>query len=175
MAIPYSTSNAAGFNFSVVTTPATSGYAQDVSGLGAVVPVGTIADGTDGSKWVYVLFGTGGVTGTGYVVVVDEAYGAVMMSNSVGALGDAIAVAPAAASAGDYGWVQRFGTVDAIQVSASAAANVPLASTTTDGQLDDAVANPTKNITGIVLTTARTSSAGSAPGYLNWPVVGTTN
>jgi len=175
MAIPYSTSNAAGFNFSVVTTPATSGYAQDVSGLSDVVPVGTIAHGMDGSVWVYVLFGVGGVTATGYVVVVDEAFGAVMMSNSVGGLGDAIAVAPAVAAAGDYGWVQRFGTVDAIQVSASAAANVPLASTTTAGQLDDAVANPTKNITGMVLTTARAASAGTAPGYLNWPVVGTTN
>lgn len=175
MTIGYSTSNAAGINFSVVTTPQTSGYGQDVSGLSAVVPVGTIADGTDGAKWVYVLFGTGGVTALGYVVVVDEDFLAVMMSNSVGALGDKIAVGPAAALAGDYGWVQMYGTVDAIRVSASAAANVPLASTTTAGELDDAVANPTKNISGMWLTTARGGTAGTAPGYLNWPTVGTTN
>lgn len=173
MTIPYSTSNAAGFNFSQTFTPPAAGSYN--TGALAPVKVGTIADGTDGSKWVYVLFGSGGVTAQGYVVVVDEDFLAVMMSNSVGALGDKIAVAPAVAAAADYGWVQMYGTCDAIQVSASCAANVPLASTVTNGQLDDAVANPTKNITGMWLTTARTSSAGTAPGYLNWPTVGTTN
>lgn len=173
MTIPYSTSNAAGFAFDQVFTPPAAGSYN----TGALPPLalGTVADGTDGSKWVYVLFGVGGVTGLGYVVTIDEDFLAVMMSNSVGGLGDPVAVAPAVAAAGDYGWVQRYGTCDAIQVSASCAANVPLASTSTAGQIDDAVANPTKNLTGIILTTARAASAGSAPGYLNWPVIGTTN
>lgn len=173
MAIPYSTSNAAGFAFSQTFTPPAAGSYN--TGQLAPVALGTLADGTDGSKWVYVLFGVGGVTALGYSVVVDEDFLAVMMSNSVGALGDKIAVAPAVAAAGDYGWVQMYGTCDAIQVSASCAANVPLASTVTAGQLDDAVANPTKNIAGMWLTTARAASAGTAPGYLNWPTVGTTN
>lgn len=173
MAIPYSTSNAAGFAFNQTFTPPTAGSYN--TGQLAPLALGTLADGTDGSKWVYVLFGVGGVTGLGYSVVVDEDFLAVMMSNSVGALGDKIAVAPVAAAAGDYGWVQMYGTCDAIQVSASCAPNVPLASTVTAGQLDDAVANPTKNITGMWLTTARGGTAGTAPGYLNWPTVGTTN
>lgn len=173
MAIPYSTSNAAGFAFAQTFTPPAAGSYN--TGARQPVSIGTIADGTDGSKWVYVLFGSGGVTAAGYVVVVDEDFLAVMMSNSVGALGDKIAVAPVVAAAADYGWVQMYGTCDAIQVSASCAANVPLASTVTAGQLDDAVANPTKNITGMWLTTARAASAGTAPGYLNWPTVGTTN
>lgn len=173
MTIPYSTSNAAGFAFEQTFTPPAAGSYN--TGQLAPVALGTVADGTDGSKWVYVLFGVGGVTALGYVVVVDEDFLAVMMSNTVGALGDKIAVAPAVAAAGDYGWVQMYGTCDDIQVSASAAANVPLASTVTAGQLDDAVAAPTKNITGMWLTTARGGTAGTAPGYLNWPTVGTTN
>ncbi len=173
MTIPYSTSNAAGFAFNQTFTPPAAGSYN--TGQLNPVPVGTIALGRDGSQWVYVLFGSGGVTGLGYVVVVDEDFLAVMMSNSVGGLGDKIAVAPVAAAAGDYGWVQVYGTCDDIQVAASCAANVVLASTTTAGQIDDSVTTPTKNITGIILTTARGGSAGTAPGYLNFPVVGTTN
>jgi hypothetical protein len=52
---------------------------------------------------------------------------------------------------------------------------VALASTSTAGQLDDATGTGTKNISGIILTTARTSSAGTAPGTLNYPVIGSTN
>jgi len=173
MTIPFNTSNRAGVNYTQVFTPPT---ASDRNfGAKPAFALGQLSEGSDGSEWVYVLFGVGGVTALGYVVVIDEDFGAVMMSNSVGGLGDKIAVAPAAASAGDYGWVQVYGTCDAIQVSASAAANVPLASTVTAGQLDDAVATPTKNITGLVLTTARGGTAGTAPGTLNYPVVGTTN
>lgn len=173
MVVPYSVSNAAGINFSQTFTPPAAGSYN--TGQLAPFALGQLANGTDGSTWVFVLFGVGGVTGLGYVVVVDEDFGAVMMSNTPGALGDKIAVCPVAAAAGDYGWVQMYGTCDAIQVSASCAANVPLASTTTAGQLDDAVATPTKNILGMWLTTARAASAGTAPGYLNWPTVGTTN
>lgn len=176
MVVPYSVTNAAGFAFNQAFTPQSSGYGEAVTGLTTpTIPVGTPADGTDGSKWVFVLVGVGGVTGLGYVVTVDEDFLAVMMSNSVGALGDAIAVAPVAAAAGDYIWVQRYGTCDDIRVSASDAANAVQASTVTAGQIDDAVATPTKNLTGIILTTARAASAGNAPGFLNWPVIGTTN
>lgn len=173
MTIPFVTSNAMGFALADVFTPPSAGDYN--YGASPAAALGTIVLASDGSQWVYVLFGSGGVTGLGYVVVVDEAFGAVMMSNSVGGLGDPIAVAPAAASSGDYGWVQRFGTCDDIRVTASCNPNVALASTTTAGQIDDSVANPTKNLTGIILTTVRGGTDGNAPGYLNWPVVGTTN
>ncbi len=173
MTIPYSTSNTAGINFAHTFTPPAAGAYN----YGALPPValGHVADGTDGSKWVYVFFGSGGVTGLGYVVVIDEDFGAVMMSNSVGGMGDKIAVAPVAAAAGDYGWVQVYGTCDSIRVAASCAANVVITSTTNAGELDDAAGTGTKNLTGIVLTTARSATAGLAPGELNFPVVGTTN
>lgn len=174
MVVPYSTSNAAGFNFNEVFTPAAVG-ARDAWRSIPPVPVGTVADGTDGSKWVYVRIGTGGVTALGYVGVVDEDFLGVMMSNSVGALGDKIVVYPAAALVGDYIWAQMFGTCDAIQVAASTNPNVPLASTVTGGQVSATVTTPTKNLPGMWLTTARGGTAGTAPGYLNWPTVGTTN
>ncbi len=173
MVVPYSTSNTAGINFTQTFTPPAAGSYN--TGQLAPLALGQIVEGTDGSKWVYCLAGSGGVTGLGYVVVMDEAFGAVMMSNSVGGLGDKIGVSPVAASAGDYFWVQVYGTCDDIRVAASCAANVVLASTTTAGEIDDAVATPTKNITGIILTTARGGTAGNAPGMLNFPVVGTTN
>lgn len=173
MVVPYSTSNTAGINFTQTFTPPAAGSYN--TGQLAPLALGQIAEGTDGSTWVYVKAGTGGVTGLGYVVVIDEDFTALMMSNSVGGLGDKIGVAPVAASLGDYFWAQVYGTCDDIRVSASCAANVVLASTTTAGEIDDSVTTPTKNITGIILTTARGGTAGNAPGMLNFPVVGTTN
>lgn len=173
MVVPYSTSNTAGINFTQTFTPPAAGSYN--TGQLAPLALGQIAEGTDGSTWVYVKAGTGGVTGLGYVVVIDEDFTALMMSNSVGGLGDKIGVAPVAASLGDYFWAQVYGTCDDIRVSASCAANVVLASTTTAGEIDDSVTTPTKNITGITLTTARGGTAGNAPGMLNFPVVGTTN
>lgn len=172
MTIPYGNAGTLGVNFAQVYTTSSSLYPYT-----GEIPfqVGQIAHATDGSQWVFVKYGTGGVTGLGYVCVFDEDFLAVMMSNSVGGFGDKIGVAPAAALINNYGWLQVYGTCDDIRVFTSCAANVPLASTTNAGELDDAVANPTKNITGIVLTTARAASQGNAPGELNFPVVGTTN
>lgn len=175
MTIPYANSGALGANFSqVYTAPSGSTglypYTADVP-----FALGQVVTATDGSVWVFVKYGTGGSTGLGYVCVYDEDFLAVMMSNSVGGLGDKVGVSPAAATIGQYGWLQVYGTCDDIRVFTSCAANVALASTTNAGEIDDSVANPTKNITGIVLTTARGASQGNAPGELNWPVVGTTN
>ncbi len=173
MTIPYSTNNSAGFNFRETFTPPAAGSYN--TGQLAPVALGQKATGTDGSEWVYVVAGTGGVTGLGYVVVIDENWTCLMMSNSVGAFGDKIGVAPVAAALGDYLWVQLFGTCDDIRVTASTGANVALASTVTNGQISATVTTPTKNLPGIILTTARGGTDGNAPGFLNWPVVGTTN
>jgi hypothetical protein len=175
MAIPYASSGQLGVDLAAVwAAPSTGVYS---SGDQPPFDIGTQVTAKDGSVWNYVKFGSGGVTGLGYVVVIDEDWLAVMMSNSVGGSGDKIAVAPAVALVNNYGWVQVAGTCDNIRVAASCAANVPLASTTTAGEIDDAVGTGTKNFPdfGIVLTTARAASAGLAPGELNYPVVGTTN
>lgn len=174
MTIPYATSGQLGVNLSNVFTPSTSLYPYKTNNV--QFTLGQQITAADNSVWTYVLYGTGGSTGLGYVVTFDEDFLAVMMSNSVGGLGDKIGVAPAAASAADYGWVQVYGTCDAINVAASCAANAALASTSsgTPGTLDDATGTGTKNISGIILTTAATTAA-NAPGVLNYPVIGTTN
>lgn len=176
MTVPFGTGNMSGVDFAEVFTPPSVG-AYNYGTANPAFQVGQMAWGSDGSAWVYVKVGVGGITALGYVCTFDEDFLAVMMSNSVGALGDKIGVAAisSAAIANDYCWLQVYGTADAIQVLASAAANVALASTATAGALDDATGSGTKNISGIILTTARAASQGNAPAVLNYPVVGTTN
>ncbi len=174
MTIPFATSGQLGVNLSDIYVPSTTLYPYVTDNL--QFKLGQQLTASDNSVWTYVVLGTGGATGAGFVMVFDEDFLAVMMSNDVGAIGDKVGVWPGiAAVAGSYGWVQVYGTCDAMQVLASANPNVALASTTTAGALDDSVSNPTKNITGVVLTTARAASQGNAPAVLNYPVVGATN
>lgn len=176
MTIPFASGAMMGVNFAEVYNPPAIG-AYNYGTSNPAFDVGTLGEGKDGSKWIYVKVGVGGLTTGGFVAVYDEDFLAVMMSNTPGAIGDKVGVfgGSSSAVANDYCWLQVYGTCDQIQVAASCAANVPLASTTTAGVVDDAVATPTKNILGMWLTTARAASQGVAPGVLNWPTVGTTN
>lgn len=171
---PFATDGKLGVNFTGVLTPSTTGYpyAPDVPGI----KLGTLVMASDNSAWVRVKLGTGGCTGAGYVCTFDVAWTAVMMSNSVGALGDKIGVAAnsTAAVAGDYIWLQLYGTCQSIRVAGAVVINTALASTTTAGELDDATGAGTKNISGIVITTTASGESGVA-GELNWPVIGSTN
>lgn len=174
MAIPFATTNIEGANFSTVWSAPTAGTYNSYDST-PPFPAGTIAGGADGTVWVYCKIGTGGVTGLGYAVVVDEDYLATMISTTNSAFGDRVGVAPAAALINDYAWIQLYGTCDAIQVSASTTANAALITTATAGQIVNGTTTGTKNLPGIILTTARGGSAGTAPGLLNWPTIGTTN
>jgi hypothetical protein len=126
-----------------------------------------------GREYVYVQYGTGGATGAGYVVSINAANSAVMTTNSASLRGERVGVAMAAASANEFGWVQIYGAVDVW--TAIASANVAMATTTTAGEIDDASGTGTKQILGLVLTTAKTSAAGLAPGLLSYPTIGATN
>lgn len=159
--------NAIGANF---LDPKTLGTAVNVH---PEFELGTRMKGSNGSEWVYVQ-ANGAITGAGYVVIIDEAWQADMITNTTGVYGQQVGVAGAAFADDAYGWVQVFGTCD-IRVAASCAANVQLATTTTDGQLDDAVGAGTKDLFGIALTTANGGAAGNAEGVLTYPVVGATN
>ena len=166
MTIPFCTSGQLGVNLSDVFTPSTSGYPykSDVPGFA----LGQQITATDNSVWTYIKYGVGGSTGLGFAIVFDEDFLGVMMSNSVGGIGDKIGIAPAAAIVGDFGWVQVYGTCDAIQSSAALAANTALTSGAVAGVMTTA---GTHAITGIVLTTARGAGQGNAPGELNYPTV----
>lgn len=167
----YATSGILGANFADVFTPPTSGTYS--AGDQPPFAVGTIAYGTDGSGWVYVQLGTGGITGDGYVCVYDEDFLAVMLSTSNDTYGDKLGVPQCGAAVeDDYCWLQVLGTSDGVQVAASADANVDLVATATAGQLDDGVTTGVF-AKGITLTTARGGTAGTAPAILNWPVVDT--
>lgn len=125
-----------------------------------------------GNEYVYVQAGSGGITAN-FVATIDEAYGAVMVSTSNDARGDLIGVAPVAIPANSFGWVQVKGVCN-VQVAASCAANVRLNTTATAGQIDDDGTGGALALDGIVLTTARGASAGTAPAVLNYAIQGVT-
>lgn len=125
-----------------------------------------------GNEYLYVQAGSGGITAN-FVATIDEAYGAVMVSNSNSARGDLLGVAPATIAANSFGWVQVKGVCN-IQVAASCAANARLNVTTTAGQIDDDGTAGRQICEGVVLTTARGAGAGTAPGVLNYAILGAT-
>jgi hypothetical protein len=135
------------------------------------LPPGTVVTATDGSEWVAITLGTGGVTETGYAIVYDETFVGVMLTTSNDAYGDQVGIpACGAASEDDVIWVQRSGVCAAIQVTASASANAALFATGTGGQLNSG-GSASPFVSGVVLTTARGGTDGTAPGVLNYPQV----
>lgn len=127
-------------------------------------------------EWVYVQADAGGVTGAGYVVLIDEAYEADMIdtTNSASGFGQLVAVAPIAVTAEYYFWAQ-IGGVASVRVAASCAANVAINTTATAGQLDDDATAGAEVVDNIVLTTANGGAAGTAAGIvINNPRVGAT-
>ena len=165
----FATSGALGVALGQVFTPDTDIINNEYPNLA----LGTRVTATDSSVWVQVVLGTGGVTGDGYVCVYDEDHVATMVSESNEPYGMPIGVALCgAAIIADYVWLQVAGPCEAIQVAASADPNVDLVATATAGELDDDV---TTGIfaKGLVLTTARGGTAGTAPGMLNFPMFDT--
>lgn len=167
----YATSGALGVALGAVWTPPDTGTYN--AGDQPPLTPGTRVTATDGSVWVAVTLGTGGVTETGYTCQYDEDFVAVMLSSSNETYGMPCGVpACGVAAEDDVIWLQIAGTCAAIQVAASAAANVDLVPTATAGQLDDGVTTGLF-VKGLVLTTARGGTDGTAPGVLNFPVVDT--
>ncbi len=161
-----------GVNFSQIDTAPedNTGYAQDVDTGSGFAP-GTIMFGSDGTAFLYVSFGTGGSTGLGYACTWDADYEAVMLTTSNDNLGVPVGVAQAAATAGQYGWLQVLGYGQAFGV-ASALANGRLAATATGGIIDDAGSVGTFYLQGLVFTTAVGGGGNAlAPCYINWPVI----
>jgi hypothetical protein len=139
--------------------------------------LGTVMKGAGDAEWMYVR-AAGAITGAGYVVVINPVdatnpYDAAMIDNTVGLRGLPVGVAPVAFVDNAYGWVQVKGTCQIR--TAIASANVEMATTTTAGELDDAAGAGTKEILGLVLTTARAGSAGNTTGYISYPTVYVTN
>jgi len=134
--------------------------------------VGTMLWGQGGKCFVYVQ-ANGAITGDGYVVTLDEAFQAAMLTASNDAVGDKIGVVDVAFADNEFGWVQVYGPCG-ILTEQDAAANGRLAATATAGQVDDASTVGTLFIEGMNLGTATGGSdAVNTTGSLNWAAVST--
>ncbi|WP_226552974.1 hypothetical protein [Celeribacter naphthalenivorans] len=131
-------------------------------------PVSTLEEGkgfglgdrycaTNGDEYIFVQ--ADGAISANDVVIISEAYQAdqIDTTNSDGALGDRVGVAPAAFSDDDYGWVQVKGTCS-INVATGAAANTKLNTTATAGRVDDDATAGAETIHGLYTTGAESSN-----------------
>lgn len=133
--------------------------------------LGTRVHGAAGKEYVYVQ-ANGAITAND-VVILTEAFQAdqIDTTNSAGAIGDKVAVAPATFADDDYGWVQIYGACT-VNVATSAAANTKLNTTATAGRIDDDATAGAETILGLVTTAAE--SGNEAAGMLNYPIIDAT-
>ena len=128
--------------------------------------------------YIYVQDSGSGITGDGYVALVDgSAFTAVMASTTTSApgagAGKLAGVARAAFTASYYGWLQIFGA-GTVRTAASCAAYTVINTTGTAGQLDDDATAGAEVVDGIVLDTATGGAAAETAAFMNWPKVGRT-
>ena len=119
----------------------------------------------DGEEFLFVK-AAAAIT-VGMVVLIGEAFNGRGATTGNAAKEDRIGVAKTAIANGFYGWVCIYGSGD-ISVAASCGADVALNTTGTAGRADDA---STEVIDGIKLTTARSGTAGNAPGLWHYPTM----
>jgi len=119
-----------------------------------------------------------GVTGDGYVVLMDgSSYSAIMASTTTSAPGTGqgklAGMARAAVTASYYFWAQIYGP-GVVRTAASCAAYTAINTTGTAGQLDDDASVGAEIINGIVLDTATGGAAATTAAWIQWPNVGRT-
>lgn len=129
-------------------------------------------------EYVYVRDSGSGVTGAGYVVLINQADNtAVMASVTTSAPGAGqqkpAAVAPVAVTASYYYWAQVNGPA-VVRVAASCAAFTTINTTATAGQLDDDATAGSEVVDGIALTVANGGAAGTVAASLQYPRAGRT-
>lgn len=132
--------------------------ALDRVSLDREMVVGTVVNGTDGTRYVYVQ--ASGVITAGQAVAIDAGQAAPLTATNA-ITGVDIGVANVAFAANEYGFVQTRGATT-VDVAAAAAADVQLYATATPGTLDDA---GTVTLAGISLTSAE--SGGQATAHLS--------
>lgn len=124
---------------------------------------GTTVLTENNGKWVYCKLP---VTVLGSVCIINPlTFEASLITTVLAAagIGSPVGVAPVANdTAGRYGWLQQRGIIENI-LTGVAAVNVVLNTTATPGQVDDDGTVGAGLLGPVVLTTARTGSAGVAP------------
>ena len=136
--------------------------------------VGQLGADSDANIFQYVH--ANGVAVIGDVMIIDEAFEADQLTTTTSAPGVGaglpLGVAVVALADNEFGWVQRFGVVAAINVATSAAVHTILNTTATVGRIDDDSSAGAEDLIGISTTAAESSNL--AAGILNWPEVGIT-
>jgi hypothetical protein len=140
---------------------------------GPLIAVGTRVVGTDGAVWVRVI--AGGTVARGDVVLVttNASWTVQAMTNVLAAskLGQVVGVAGAAATVGQFFWMQTAGYSASINAVTGMTAFTAARSTATAGRLDDTVTGGTTvAVAGIVLLA--TAASNTAAAILNNPTVG---
>lgn len=182
----YSTTNAEGVDINAVflLDPSDPSYPRP-----PFLP-GTIANGTDGSAWIYC---TASITITnGSVVIVNATPGSWSVAQIGGATvataptgrfvgivggsqGSMVVPAPSGTQTGSFFWVQRLGNVPNIRTLATTTVSIQLYSSATLGGVVTGAAGgaaTTYQVNGLVISQATGSAAGPNTGIANWPVVG---
>lgn len=151
------------------------------SAQGPEVAVGTLGFSitTAGPKgYIYTQAGSGGVTGDGYVCLIDgSSYMVDLCTDTLSApgvgQGKPIGIGRAAIAANGYGWLQVYGP-GTVRVLALAALYTQLTTSATAGALDDATTVGLEVVDGIVLDATNGGSTANVAAWLNWPRVGRT-
>lgn len=151
-----------------IQNPATAANLA-ISGKGFAL--GSVAMTPTGQIYIFVQAAT--ALAIGDAVAINAAFTGTLLTTTTSPRGFRVGVVPAAFAVGERGWVQVYGPAS-LSVLASAAANARLNTTATGGALDDDATTGAKVITGVVLTTARGGTAGTAVAILNWPAVDAT-
>lgn len=156
--------------FGIDPTEVWDDSAGDVPGF----TLGTLGIDDDGK--VYEFARANGALSVGDVAAIDESGDASPVTTTVSAPGTGqglkAGVVLAALADNDWGWMQRVGPVDAVNVASSCAAHTELNTTGTGGRLDDDATAGAEVVEGLTLTEAESSN--SAAGILNWPYIGRT-
>jgi hypothetical protein len=140
---------------------------------GAPLAVGTRVVGTAGAEWVFVIAGGTVAAGDVCLITTNATWTASAATSTLakGKLGQMVGVAGAAATVGQFFWLQIAGYNASVNATTGQAAHTVLSSTATAGRIGVAVGGASAKVTGLVLLATAASNA--APAILTNPAVGT--
>lgn len=137
--------------------------ADEFGSEGKGFAVGNTHEDFDGKEYTYIQ-ASAIITGDGYVVQLDSAYTATMITTTNALPNYRIGIARVAFAANEFGWVQTRGPSD-IRVAASCVKDVALNTTAVAGVLDDAATTVVEGLTITVTATGAANTAGIMIGY----------
>lgn len=150
--MPTNTSQTLGVNFTL---------ADDT----ARFALGTIVTGTDGTHWQYVEFGS--AVAQYEWCAIDENNLALVGTSALADVFHRIGIAQSAFTSAEYGWVAVNGTNITATFDGTAAVDIQLHTSATNGQFSDITSG--SEIEGITLVTAVSTQNQTAEVILNWP------